>query len=333
MLSIIAILEKKNMKKAIIIMFSLLSALLLSACFSKKEVKFYGNIDTKTTTLSFQVSGKINKIFYEEGQNVKKGSLLVSLNPNLYKQYLAQAKASYMEQKFQVQKLENGYRKEDIAMAKDVLKQKSVAWLKAKKDLKRNYNLFLNKSISKQVYDNYKETVNLSKAEYSYAKNSYEKEQKGYESADINSAKAKANFLKAKLEEAKLNLSYCKLYAPNDAYVLTRLKEVGANTNTNEPVFELANSGKYWVRAYANERFLGKIKPNMKALIYTDSSKKVYKGRVSFISSVAEFTPKNVQTEDLRTDLVYRFRINLIDFDSNIKQGMPVTIRFPSLDK
>jgi len=321
------------MKKVIIITLSLISALLLSACFSKKEVKFYGNIDTKTTSLSFQVSGKINKIFYEEGQKVKKGALLASINPNLYKQYLAQAKASYMEQKFQAEKLKNGYRKEDIAMAKDVLKQKEVAWLKATKDLKRNHNLFLNKSISKQVYDNYKEVANTSKAEYSYAKNSYKKEQAGYEGADINSAKAKEDFLKAKLDEAKLNLSYCKLYAPNDAYVLTRLKEVGANTSTNESVFELANSGKYWVRAYANEQFLGKIKPNMQALIYTDSSKKVYKGRVSFVSSVAEFTPKNVQTEDLRTDLVYRFRINLINPDSNIRQGMPVTIKFPSLDK
>ena len=83
-----------------------------------------------------------------------------------------------------------------------------------------------------------------------------------------------------------------------------------------------------------SERYLGNIKQGMKALVYTDSSKdKAYEGMVSFISPLAEFTPKNVQTEDLRTDLVYRFRIILKEHDDLIRQGMPVTIKFPQLNR
>ena len=108
--------------------------------------------------------------------------------------------------------------------------------------------------------------------------------------------------------------------------------EEGAIVNSSQTVIELAKDDTYWIRSYMSEKYLGLIKQGMEANIYTDSdTSKVYKGKVSFISPLAEFTPKSVQTEDLRTDLVYRFRIILENQDDKIRQGMPVTIIFPNL--
>lgn len=163
-----------------------------------------------------------------------------------------------------------------------------------------------------------------------YAKSSLELLKNGYEKEDILAAKAELNALIAQKNQYRLKLDYTTLYAPSKGTILTRAYEVGSVVNASAPVIEVAKEDDYWVRSYISERYLGRIKQGMKALIFTDSGGR-YEGVVSFISPLAEFTPKNVQTEELRTDLVYRFRITLHSFDDMIKQGMPVTIEFPSL--
>ncbi len=81
-----------------------------------------------------------------------------------------------------------------------------------------------------------------------------------------------------------------------------------------------------YVRAYVGEPDLGRIAPGLKVRVHTDSSRKVYQGQIGFISPRAEFTPKTVETADLRTDLVYRLRVVVSDADAALRQGMPVTI-------
>lgn len=325
--------EEMPMNTRLLIVSSIFVTL-MTGCLEQKSDggKFYGNVDVRTISLGFRVSGKINDIYFEEGERIKKGDVIASLDDSLYEEYVKQVNAQIEVQKAKLQKLEKGYRKEEIEKAKALLLEKEVALKKAQSDLERQEELLATHSISQQTYDDLKAAYENANALYLYAKNSLELLQNGYEKEDILAAKAQLDYLIAQKNEQEINLHDTKIYAPSNGTLLTRVYEPGSIVNSSQVVIEMAKDDQYWVRSYMSERYLGIIKQGMKALVYTDSNKaKAYEGVVSFISPLAEFTPKNVQTEELRTDLVYRFRIILKEHDDMIRQGMPVTITFPNL--
>lgn len=126
------------------------------------------------------------------------------------------------------------------------------------------------------------------------------------------------------------NLQDTELYAPANGTILTRIREPGTIVSFGEPIYTLSLISPIWIRAYVNETQLGDIYPDMPADIYTDRHDgKVYHGHIGFISPVAEFTPKTVETTNLRTDLVYRLRIIADNPDEGLRQGMPVTVKLP----
>lgn len=152
---------------------------------------------------------------------------------------------------------------------------------------------------------------------------------------DLDNAQASVATLTANLkaadaavEVALSNLKFTEVFAPTEGTILTRIREPGAVVNTGEPVYTLSILSPVWIRAFISEPELGFIFPGMKAEIHTDSGKQ-YRGQVGFISPVAEFTPKTVETAQLRTDLVYRLRIYADNPDRYLKQGMPVTVKLP----
>lgn len=162
-------------------------------------------------------------------------------------------------------------------------------------------------TISKQDYDTLLNTKNKSKADY-------------------NAAVAQKNF-------AQNQLDYTKVYAPEEGIIMIRVQEPGANVSKGQPVYTMAKTKPVWVRAYVNETDLGNIKYGQEVNVYTDTvdpqtgEKRMYKGQVGYISPVAEFTPKTVQSTDIRTNLVYRIRVYIYDIDEYLRQGMPVTIK------
>ncbi len=132
----------------------------------------------------------------------------------------------------------------------------------------------------------------------------------------------------ASLRVAAKNLADISVYSPSDGVILTRIREPGSVVQQGEPIYTLSLISPIWVRAFVNEPQLGNIYPGMVADIMTDTKDgPVYKGHIGFISPVAEFTPKTVQTLDLRTDLVYRLRVIVDNPDWGLKQGMPVTVK------
>ncbi len=151
-----------------------------------------------------------------------------------------------------------------------------------------------------------------------------------YENARLNYASLKSNVDAAEATLASTMTEYedCNCYVPSSGNILTRIREPGSILSVGEPVFTLALDTPIWIRCYIDEPDLGKIAPGMEAEIYTDTgTNSVYKGHIGFISSVAEFTPKNVQSPQLRTDLVFRLRIIVDNPDEGLRQGMPVTIK------
>lgn len=300
-----------------------------TSCSQKEEAtKFYGNVDVRTVSLAFRVSGRLHTLNFDEGEDLKKGDVIATIESSIFKENLNQINAQIKLQEIQIQKLEKGYRAEEIAKAKAKLSQVKANLDKTNKDFKRAQKLLKSNSISTQSYDNTKAMALNLKAQYDYAKSSLDMLQNGYEKEDILSAKATLESLKAQKNILQINLDDTVLYSPVDGTIITKVYEAGSIVNASQTIVEIAKSDEYWVRSYISEKYLGIIKAGMKANVSTDSNKS-YKGVVSFISPLAEFTPKTVQTEDLRTDLVYRIRIVLKNVDSDLKQGMPVTIRFP----
>lgn len=161
----------------------------------------------------------------------------------------------------------------------------------------------------------------ISKQEYDTLKNNQDKTK-----ADYNSAIAARNY-------AKNQLDYTKIYAPDDGIVMVRVQEPGATVTKGQIVYSISKTKPVWIRAYVNETDLGNIKYGQTVNVYTDTTnpktgkKRVYKGYIGYISPVAEFTPKTVQSTDLRTDLVYRIRVYIDDIDEYLRQGMPTTIK------
>ena len=144
--------------------------------------------------------------------------------------------------------------------------------------------------------------------------------------ADYKAAVANKDYLSNQLK-------YTKLYAPEDGIIMVRVIEPGSNVAKGQSVYTMAKTNPVWVRAYVNEKDLGNIKYGQEVNVYTDTinpntgKKREYKGQIGYISPIAEFTPKTVQSTDTRTDLVYRIRVYINDIDEYLRQGMPVTIK------
>ncbi len=199
---------------------------------------------------------------------------------------------------------------------KKALFEEKAAQAQAKEDLskyKRNYPLCFDDTLSKQECTTLLNQKDLSNAQY----------QKNV----------------ANREFQKLQLDYTKLYCPQEGIITTRAQEKGARVNVNQTVYVMSLTKPVWVRTYIKEEDLGNIKYGKTANVYTDSidpktgKKRQYKGFVGYISPISEFTPKTVQTTDLRVDLVYRIRVYIEDVDEYLRQGAPVTVEIDLNDE
>ncbi len=255
----------------------------------KRDVVLYGNVEIRQVNLGFQVPGKLEDMKYDEGDKIKEGELLAKLDKKPYKVKLKQANAQLFQANAQ------------LLQAKANLNNANIYY-------KRNIDLCKRKAISKQECDN----INTKKKDAE---------------AMVESAKAMVEYAKAMIDEATLSLDYTELYAPSNGIIITRINEKGTILGAGSPVYTLSLNDKMWARAFIEETYLGKVQLGQKVKISTDSTDKIYTGTIGFISPVAEFTPKNIETPSLRTDLVYRVRIVIDDADNYLKQGMPITIK------
>lgn len=146
---------------------------------------------------------------------------------------------------------------------------------------------------------------------------------------NLEETRASLEGAKANLATALTNLQDTDIFCPTKGTILTRIREPGSIVDVGFPVYTLSIASPVWIRAYVSETHLGDVYFDMPAEIYTDTkyTTKVFRGHIGFISPVAEFTPKNVESTDLRTDLVYRLRVIVDDPDHELKQGMPVTVK------
>ncbi len=291
----------------------------------KLVIELQGNIEIREVRLGFEVPGRISHLYVDEGDSVKEGDLLAQLKPEYFEDEVRQAEGALKAAAADLLKLENGSRPEEIRVAIADLEAAQAAATNADKDFVRAKALFEDGVISQSNFDNFESIRDKTKANLKAAREKLNLAEAGFRSEEIESGRGAMQKAMATLEEAKRRLSDSKLIAPINGIIQTRIHEAGDYIASGDPVFTISITEPVWVRAYINERELGRIKPGMDATVKTDDGK-TYNGRLGFISTVAEFTPKTVQTKTIRTDLVYRVRIIVSNSSGELRQGMPVTV-------
>jgi len=294
----------------------------------------YGNVDVRYVNLAFQHAGRLQTLFVDEGDKVKQGQLLATLDAKSYQDKMKIAKANLTLAKAQLSNILAGSRDQEIKAAyQDTQRLKATLSL-AQSTLDRQEKLYKKGAVSRDILDNVKASYNETLAALLSAQQKYSLLKEGADKDDIAMAQAKVDIQQAYYDSAKTTLDETQLYAPLNATVESRVLEPGSMVGASTPILVLSIRSALYVRAYIDEIDLGKIALGDPVKIYTDSSDKAYQGHIGFIASTSEFTPKTVETPSLRTDLVYRIRI-IIDGDGQgLNQGQPVTIKFnPSLNK
>ena len=283
----------------------------------------YGNVEIRQVDVSFRVDGRIAQVLVDEGDSVRAGQELARLDDDL----LRQQRAQLAGQKAQLLRLERGYRTEEVEQARAAVARARAVADNATINLNRVSAMRARNAISQKELDNARSSDRSARAELRSAQEQLDMLLSGYREEEVLAQRAAVDAAAAALELAEIRLRDALLTAPQDGIVLTRAREAGAIVQAGQTVYTLSLVDPVWLRVYVDEPQLGRIKPGMAVRVRVDAvPDKEFSGRVGFISPAAEFTPKSVETMEVRTSLVYRLRVQVDDPDNVMRQGMPVTV-------
>lgn len=297
------------------------------------EIVLYGNVDLREVDLAFNDSQRIVKILVQEGDRVRKGQALALLDTSRLTPQLEQAQAQADSQAAIVQRLRNGSRPQEVAQARANLALAQADARQARDNYLRVKQVFQSSSgraVSRQDLDNAKAQWDVSQARVAVNRKGLELAVIGPRKEDIAQAEAMLEADRANVALLQQELADATLEAPLDAVVRSRIAEPGDMASPQKTAFTLAITDPKWVRAYVSEKQLGLLHPGMTATVQVDSfPNRSFAGWIGFISPVAEFTPKTVETPDLRSSLVYQVRVFVKDPDDELRLGMPATVYLP----
>jgi HlyD family secretion protein len=294
---------------------------------SASELKIYGNIDIRKADLAFNEQERIAQVLVEEGDRVTEGQVLARQQTNRLEAQIREIQAKIAAQQEVVKRFEAGTRPQEIEQARA-----EVAAARARvKNTMKSYERIRQTSgagaTSQQALDNSRAQLDVDQAQLMVKEKALNLALEGPRKEDIAAAKNNLETLKASLSLLKIRLADMTLTSPSAGVIQNRILEPGEMASPNRPVVTMALTDPKWVRAYVPEPDLGRINLGMKAEILSDSfPNQKFEGWIGFISPVAEFTPKTVETEDLRTKLVYEVRVYVHDSKDLLRLGMPVTV-------
>jgi len=317
------------MKAKSLFVFAILG-LLLSGCGNggdENRIEAQGNIEATNIVVSSKVNGEVLKILKDEGEKVNAGDTVLIIDPENYELRLVEATALVQQAEAQYNLLKKGARKEDLKQSEEALMQAKINLELAEKDKDRMTNLYNSKSITQKQYDDAIARYRIALANFNSANQHYKKMQNFARPEELKQAEANLNRAKASLELIKKNLRDCYVTSPSNGFMIKKFIEKGETAGVMSSLFQVADLENVEVVIYIPETQLGKVKLGQVAGITTDTyPDKIYKGRVSFISPEAEFTPKNIQTKEERTKLVYKVKIQVPNKDFELKDGMPADV-------
>lgn len=294
---------------------------------------FFGNIDARQVSLAFEGSGRVAQVGVEEGDRVQPGQVLAVLDTRTLALQADQAAAQLRAQEENLRRLKNGARPAEIAQARSRLAAARADAQRARREQARLERIATASSgaVSVQDVDRARSAARVAQAAVKERQDALALVQEGARREEIDAADAQVAAARAQLALLRYQLDQGELRTPVAAVVRSRLLEPGDMASPQRPVLALAVTSPKWARIYVDESSLGQVKPGQAAQLSVDSMQgRTLAGKIGYISSVAEFTPKSVQTEVLRTSLVYEVRVLVDDPDDALRLGQPVTVRLES---
>lgn len=290
----------------------------------------FGNVDIRQVQLAFNGNERIAALLVQEGDRVKAGQLLGRLDTQRLEPKVASREAQVQAQRQVVARLEAGNRPEEVRKAKADLGAAKADVENAELTFKRISELTTQGVDTKQRLDDARAALDVAKAREAAARETYDLMVLGPRKEDIAAAKATLQAYEADLALAHRELADTQLFAPTNGVIRNRILEPGDMASPQKPVFTLALDDPVWVRAYVPETELGKVRTGMRAKVTTDSFPgKRYAAWIGFVSPTAEFTPKTVETTEVRAKLVYEVRVFVPNPEGELRLGMPAVVTVP----
>jgi len=313
------------MKKIILSIATLLALIFVSCNGNNSDrIEASGNIEATNIIVSSQVSGKVIQILKDEGDNVNKGDTVLIIDTETYQLKLDEALAAKELAQAQFNLVKKGAREEDIKQAEENLKQTQVSSDLAEQDKQRMENLYKSKSITKKQFDDATANYEIAQAKLISAKENLQKVKNLSRPEEIKQSEANLNRVLANVNLLKKSLNDCYVTSPSSGFVTKKFIEQGETAGMMFSLFQIADLNIVELVIYVSETELGLVKLGQKANISVDTyPDKSFEGKVIYISPEAEFTPKNIQTQEERTKLVYAVKIKVDNPDFELKDGMP----------
>lgn len=278
----------------------------------------WGSVDAREVSLAFEGSGRIAELLREEGEAVKAGDVIGRRR--------AEAQAEGLDAQWRL--AEEGFRKEEISSAKAEFDAVESNLALARKTEDRQLKLWKANATTAQNVDNARWSRIVLEKQAASARAVYELKVAGLRPDEVRQTKAALDAGRAAVDSLTYQIETAGvLVSPVNGVVRTRMAEPGDMASAARTVYQISIMDPKWVRAYVSETQLKYVQEGAEALVTTDTTEPL-KARVGHISSEAEFTPKTVATQDLRTVLVYEVRLNVEDPGNRLRLGQPVTVDF-----
>ena len=288
--------------------------------------RLYGNVEIREVELGFRVGGRLDALLVDEGDRVGAGQELARLDPQPLQDRLAGADARVAAASALVRRDLAGNRPQEIREAEAALVDAEAQLAEARRTHERRRALNERGFISQAELQASESALKGAAARAEAARAALSVKREGVRAEDRSATRAEADRVAAERRALQTDLSDTVLRAPSAGQVLTRVREAGAIVQPGEIVYTVALTQPVRVRAYVTEPDLPKVKPGMKVTVHADGTRRTWPATIGYIAPVAEFTPRTVQTEDQRADLVYRMRLTVDDPRGELRQGQPVTV-------
>ena len=289
---------------------TLLIAGFLAGCSgnSKDTIDASGTIEGTDVNIGSEVSGHVKEVRVEEGTKVAQGDTLVVIDDTDYQIQLRQATANQDAAEAQYRLAVEGSRKEDIVQAE-------AAFRSAEKDFKRMKELLATQTVTQKQYDD-------TEARYITAQQTYDKVVHGLRPEEVASVRARRDQAIAQTEQLRKKVRDCHILAPTNGTITLKAIEAGELVAPGSNLVRITYLDKVKLTIYVNEEQISRVELGQKAAVSIDSGEK-FDGKVIYKSPVAEFTPKNVQTKEERTKLVFAVKILVDNPEGKLSPGIP----------
>jgi HlyD family secretion protein len=322
---------KKILRYSALIVFILLQ-IALAGCrkgpSAGNQAEISGNIEAVKTDVRAQAQGEIERIAVKEGQKVEKGDLLCVINADKLRIQIDQVKAGIAASEAKLRLAKIGTKKELIAVAKTQVETAAKQLELAQKDQERFAKLLSEGAISLNQKERADLALKAAQDQHKSAQENYDMALRGREKEEIEMVEAEIQGLKTQEQYLQRLLQDTDVKSPVSGYIEVKHVEPGELAVPGAVLFSLIDLGQTYVKAYVSEQYVGRVILGNEVAVSCDSFPgKVFKGKVDFISSEAEFAPRNIQTKEERLKLVYMVKSYLDNPAGELKPGMPVDVK------